>query len=388
MLFDAAGTLIELREPVGETYARIAREHGYHEFVFSMKASNPKVMIEAYRLLVARLDAEGDDWNYPIHLGVTEAGPPPGGLIKSVAGIATLLLEGIGDTIRFSLTADPIEEGKAGRQLLEYLGLRERTGLDLIACPSCGRAEVDQAVDAASAAFQSWRRVPPVVRARHLNKLLGLFEDNFEAIAQIVTKEHGKTLPESRGSVRRGIECIEVACGAPSMLMGQVLEEHIVSGKRTLDRSLTYQLVEMLQGVMDQGTGAITRRMGFSLPAAGKTGTTNGYRDAWFTGFTPTLSTAVWVGFDKKKGLRDSNGTGITGGRGAAPIWADFMIQATSGEPARKFTIPADIHFEQADPTTGYLAAEATEHPLRVALKENQRLNAPPGKQHWEEESH
>src|SRR5665811_1628744 len=80
---------------------------------------------------------------YPLHLGVTEAGPPPGGLIKSVAGIATLLLEGIGDTIRFSLTADPVEEAKAGRQLLEYLGLRERTGLDLIACPSCGRAEVD-----------------------------------------------------------------------------------------------------------------------------------------------------------------------------------------------------------------------------------------------------
>jgi len=170
--------------------------------------------------------------------------------------------------------------------------------------------------------------------------------------------------------------------------MGQVLEEHIVSGKRTLDRSLTYQLVEMMQGVMDQGTGAITRRMGFNLPAAGKTGTTNGYRDAWFTGFTPTLSTAVWVGFDKKKGLRDPDGAGITGGRGAAPIWADFMKQATSGEPMRKFTIPADIHFEQADPITGYRATDDTERPLRVALKENQRLSAPPGKQPWEEEDH
>src|SRR5690606_28796060 len=91
---------------------------------------------ESYRLLSERVD-------YPLHLGVTEAGPPPGGLIKSVAGIGTLLQEGIGDTIRFSLTADPVEEAKAGRQLLEYLGLRARTGLDLIACPSCGRAEVD-----------------------------------------------------------------------------------------------------------------------------------------------------------------------------------------------------------------------------------------------------
>ena len=170
--------------------------------------------------------------------------------------------------------------------------------------------------------------------------------------------------------------------------MGRVLEEHIVSGKRTLDRSLTYQLVEMMQGVMDRGTGAITRRAGFSLPAAGKTGTTNGYRDAWFTGFTPTLSTSVWVGFDKKKGLRDPNGAGITGGRGAAPIWADFMIQATTGEPSRKFTIPADIHFEQADPVTGLAASANTEHPLRVALKNSQRLDKPPGQQPWEMENH
>ncbi|NNC74451.1 MAG: flavodoxin-dependent (E)-4-hydroxy-3-methylbut-2-enyl-diphosphate synthase, partial [Acidimicrobiia bacterium] len=88
---------------------------------------------------------------YPLHLGVTEAGPPPGGLIKSVAGISTLLLEGIGDTIRFSLTADPVEEAKAGRSLLEYLGFRERSGLDLIACPSCGRAEVDVIAVAAAA---------------------------------------------------------------------------------------------------------------------------------------------------------------------------------------------------------------------------------------------
>src|SRR5205085_11770665 len=72
-----------------------------------------------------------------------EAGPPPAGLIKGTAGIASLLMEGIGDTLRYSLTADPVEEARAGRQLLEALGLRERKGLDLIACPSCGRAEID-----------------------------------------------------------------------------------------------------------------------------------------------------------------------------------------------------------------------------------------------------
>ena len=111
-------------------------EEDFHDIKISVKHSHVPSMVESYRLLA-------DTVGFPLHLGVTEAGPPPGGLIKSVAGISTLLLEGIGDTIRFSLTADPVEEAKAGRQLLEYLDLRERTGLDLIACPSCGRAEVD-----------------------------------------------------------------------------------------------------------------------------------------------------------------------------------------------------------------------------------------------------
>ena len=108
----------------------------FNNIKISVKHSNVPLMIESYRLLADRVE-------YPLHLGVTEAGPLPGGLIKSVAGISTLLSEGIGDTIRLSLTTDPIEEAKYGRQLLEYLNLRERNSLDLIACPSCGRAEVD-----------------------------------------------------------------------------------------------------------------------------------------------------------------------------------------------------------------------------------------------------
>jgi (E)-4-hydroxy-3-methylbut-2-enyl-diphosphate synthase len=111
-------------------------EVGFSDVKISVKASSVPLMIDAYRLLADTVD-------HPLHLGVTEAGPPPQGLIKSVAGIGTLLSEGIGDTIRFSLTADPVEEARAGRKLLEVLGLRERKGLDLIACPSCGRAEVD-----------------------------------------------------------------------------------------------------------------------------------------------------------------------------------------------------------------------------------------------------
>jgi (E)-4-hydroxy-3-methylbut-2-enyl-diphosphate synthase len=111
-------------------------EVGFDDVKISVKASNVPLMIEAYRLASQSFD-------HPLHLGVTEAGPPPAGLLKGTAGIATLLAEGIGDTIRYSLTADPVEEARAGRQLLEALGLRERKGLDLIACPSCGRAEID-----------------------------------------------------------------------------------------------------------------------------------------------------------------------------------------------------------------------------------------------------
>ena len=98
-------------------FARIARESGYHDFVFSMKASNPKVMIAAYRLLVARLSAEGPNWNYPIHLGVTEAGDGEDGRIKSAVGIGSLLADGIGDTIRVSLTEDSVHEIPVAKEL-------------------------------------------------------------------------------------------------------------------------------------------------------------------------------------------------------------------------------------------------------------------------------
>ena len=136
------------------------REIAYFEEVdfdlikISVKASNVPLMVEAYRQL-------SETTRHPLHLGVTEAGPPPAGLVKATAGIATLLMEGIGDTIRYSLTADPVEEARAGRQLLESLGLRERKNVDLIACPSCGRAEID-VIDVAKRAMDAFgeREIP------------------------------------------------------------------------------------------------------------------------------------------------------------------------------------------------------------------------------------
>ncbi len=160
--------------------------------------------------------------------------------------------------------------------------------------------------------------------------------------------------------------------------LGRVLEEHIVRGQRSLDASIGYQVVDMMRGVLTTGTGRIVRRMGFDLPAAGKTGTTDDFRDAWFTGFTPTLSVSVWVGYDRGVSMRDVNGAGITGGRGAAPIWADFMIRATNGEPAREFAVPTDIHFETVDPISGAIAGRWAKRPVKVALRTGQKVSAAP----------
>jgi (E)-4-hydroxy-3-methylbut-2-enyl-diphosphate synthase len=110
-------------------FARIARDLDYHAFIFSMKSSNPKVMIAAYRLLVARLAAEGADWNYPLHLGVTEAGEGEDARIKSAIGIGSLLADGIGDTIRVSLTEDSVHEIPVARALVETIGATS-TGAD------------------------------------------------------------------------------------------------------------------------------------------------------------------------------------------------------------------------------------------------------------------
>jgi len=113
-------------------FARIARDLDYHDFVFSMKASNPKVMIAAYRLLVARLNELGPDWNYPLHLGVTEAGEGEDARIKSAIGIGSLLADGIGDTIRVSLTEDSPHEIPVAKALVENIGKTSNSQLSTL----------------------------------------------------------------------------------------------------------------------------------------------------------------------------------------------------------------------------------------------------------------
>jgi len=133
---DYRGHLIELMLRKLEDYIRIFDDNDFHDVVLSAKSIDATVVIDVYRAMSKRFE-------YPLHLGVTHAGPPETGRIRSIAALATLLAEGIGDTIRISYAADPVHEVEDGKELLCSLGLRPRLEPELIACPTCGRIEID-----------------------------------------------------------------------------------------------------------------------------------------------------------------------------------------------------------------------------------------------------
>ena len=176
-------------------FARIARKHDFHNFKFSMKSSNPKVMIECYRLLVARLAQEGPDWNYPIHLGVTEAGEGEDGRIKSAIGIGSLLCDGLGDTIRVSLTEDSPHEIPVCRDLLAQVAVLSNAKFEIqnLVCPfdpfhferrntaeieladgvKCGGDQLIRVVVTRAA----WDKVAPKIRPKDDVKPEAVYED-------------------------------------------------------------------------------------------------------------------------------------------------------------------------------------------------------------------
>jgi (E)-4-hydroxy-3-methylbut-2-enyl-diphosphate synthase len=206
-------------------FARLARKHDFHNFKFSMKSSNPKVMIECYRLLVARLEQEGPDWNYPLHLGVTEAGEGEDGRIKSAIGIGSLLCDGLGDTIRVSLTEDSPREIEVCRDLLAQVPLlsvaagilpaatcpydpftytrRPTPGIELAAGVQCGAQQTVRVVVTRA----TWDKLAPKLGARRDVKPEAVYEDlnlfevdpaqDFEVNCdtQLVTVKDGVPLP-------------------------------------------------------------------------------------------------------------------------------------------------------------------------------------------------
>ncbi len=163
---------------------------------------------------------------------------------------------------------------------------------------------------------------------------------------------------------------------------GRALFAHEPRIKQAVPPDLAFQMVVLLQQVVDRGTGRRVRGMGFARPAAGKTGTTNDNTDAWFTGFTPGLVASVWVGFDQRKVHRliDAEGRQITGGSGAAPIWTRFMLEATRDRESAAFPVPAGVRMVRVDPLTG----TASERPdsartalISVALRPHEVANEP-----------
>jgi (E)-4-hydroxy-3-methylbut-2-enyl-diphosphate synthase len=206
-------------------FARIARKHEYHNFVFSMKSSNPKVMIECYRLLVSRLSALGPDWNYPIHLGVTEAGEGEDGRIKSAIGIGSLLCDGLGDTIRVSLTEDSPREIPVCRDLIAQIPVlsnqktavqeialsydpftfkrRETPEIELTPGLSCGGEQTVRVVVPQAA----WDKVAPRIRPKDDVRPEAIYEDlnvyevdptidfKINCETQLVTVKDGVNLP-------------------------------------------------------------------------------------------------------------------------------------------------------------------------------------------------
>ena len=147
-----------------------------------------------------------------------------------------------------------------------------------------------------------------------------------------------------------------------------VFEQQSVQARRVVDPQTIYQLLNMMQGVVEYGTAHSVRDSGFNRPCAGKTGTTNDYRDAWFIGFTPDLVCAVWVGYDDNRSMYTSSHTGVTGAMSALPIWLNFMKKTLETQPYTQFVQPPGIYFKEIDPNTGSGPMPGSMH-ISVALR-------------------
>jgi penicillin-binding protein 1B len=146
----------------------------------------------------------------------------------------------------------------------------------------------------------------------------------------------------------------------------KVREKRDIKVDKVLTPQLAFIMNHLLRGVFDRGTADVARRWGFTRPAAGKTGTTNDYKDAWFVGYTPDLLTVVWVGFDNKAKL------GLSGAQAALPIWTEFMKRATVGTPVTDFVVPPGIRIVEIDPLSGQLATPNCSYILREAFLEGE----------------
>ncbi len=196
-----------------------------------------------------------------------------------------------------------------------------------------------------------WKRIGEGTRALAVPSIaLGVFE------ASPLEMTTAYTLFDNAGSVRPLKAIVRISEN------GQNKKTKTEPMRPVARPATTYLVVNMMRSVINEGTAAAARSTGFSLDAAGKTGTTNDQRDAWFIGFTPDLIAAVWVGFDDNKPI------GLTGSQGALPMWTSFMKRATAGRGDRAFTVPDGVVFVDIDKTTGKLATPGCPKVIREAF--------------------
>jgi penicillin-binding protein 1B len=148
---------------------------------------------------------------------------------------------------------------------------------------------------------------------------------------------------------------------------GDLVELRAPRLSRAASPESAYLVTHLMEGVLESGSGRGARRRGFSIPAAGKTGTTNDAHDAWFGGFTPDLVAVVWVGYDRGRAL------GLTGAQAALPIWTEFMKHATAGTPTREFRRPPGIETVEIDPLTGMRATKNCPNRIEEAFRSDQK---------------
>jgi 1A family penicillin-binding protein len=149
---------------------------------------------------------------------------------------------------------------------------------------------------------------------------------------------------------------------------GNILYDHFIEKTKRFSKKEIYPLLDMMRGVIENGSGRVVRRVGFDHPAGGKTGTTNDFRDSWFTGFTKNYSTSVWVGFDNNSPLIGPNGIGITGAHAAAPIWGTYMKKIHKNIKKKEFKLPRDVRYEQVNYHNGFFSPTKSKDTMRVAL--------------------
>ena len=279
---------------------------------------------------------------------VTQAHRQPGSIFKPVVFLAAFMKEREEQRGRFLPTSrvedEPFswsfkgEEWTPGNYRKEYLGLVSlRRALELSLNAATARVAQDVGLDAIHETARALGFVSPLTEYPSL--VLGASEVTpFEVAVAFSTLAN------------QGVRVKPVTIKRVINADGQILERHGVEVAQAILPEDAYILTHILEGVLERGTARSARQQGFSRPAAGKTGTTNDYGDAWFVGYTPDLVTVVWVGFDQRQSL------GLSGGQAALPIWTNFMKRATTGQPKTEFVPPPGVILVSIDPRTGMRA--------------------------------